>query len=202
MMVGSHFWVHVANGHGGETYDYNQSLYDMAFAPPNVLAEARSGNPLAVGIITSFLMLLGYQGDRLLRGVLRLWHGLSRVANEGTVFCVLLIFVWYCVWRASASEVDSPITPRRLMPEIANRADLHPLTSAALQSCTAFTHAALGRVTSPRATLPVEFRCCPLGLPPRSTKWAFSWRPLRHTPHKWPERQWGCQRAHSSFKSF
>ena len=50
MMVGSHFWVHVANGHGGETYDYNQSLYDMAFAPPNVLAEARSGNPLAVGI--------------------------------------------------------------------------------------------------------------------------------------------------------
>ena len=50
MMVGSHLWVHVANGHGGETYDYNQSLYDMAFAPPNVLAEARSGNPLAVGI--------------------------------------------------------------------------------------------------------------------------------------------------------
>ena len=84
MMVGSHLWVHVANGHGGETYDYNQSLYDMAFAPPNVLAEARSGNPLAVGIITSFLMLLGYQRDRFLRGVLRLWHGLSRVANEGT----------------------------------------------------------------------------------------------------------------------
>ena len=50
MMVGSHPWMHVANGHGGETYDYNQSLYDMAFAPPNVLAEARSGNPLAIGI--------------------------------------------------------------------------------------------------------------------------------------------------------
>ena len=61
----------------------------------------------------------------------------------------------------------------------------------------ATSRATLGRVTSPRATLPVEFRCCPLGLPPRSTKWAFSWRPLRHTPHKWPERQWGCQRAHS-----
>ena len=89
LTVMSHFYVHTANGHGGENYDYNQSLYDMAFAPPNVFTEARLGNPLAVGVITSFVMLLGYQRDRCLRGFLHLWRRISRMTNEGTVFLVL-----------------------------------------------------------------------------------------------------------------
>ena len=51
----------------------------------------------------------------------------------------------YCVWRASASDVDSPLTPRRLLPEIASRANLHPYTSAALRFCTSVTHSSAER---------------------------------------------------------
>ena len=141
--LGSHLFTHVL-GHGGadHDYDFNVSLYDMAVAPPNVLEEARAGNPVAVGVLTSIVMILAYNHQRCARAVRQLWRAANRLTTEFTLFMVLLIFVWVCVWRASAHEEASgeALAQRRLLPEIINRAALHPVTTAAIHQCTGCAH--------------------------------------------------------------
>jgi hypothetical protein len=118
----AHSVLSVVGGHGGVS-DMNVSLFEMATTPANVMVEAIEGNAIARGVISSLLVLLVFYMPffaRLGRRVLRL---VVRFTNQHTVALVLIVFIWMCVMRASASPNPSTMIQqhRQLLPDVADR---------------------------------------------------------------------------------
>ena len=87
------------------------------------MVEAIEGNAIARGVISSLLVLLVFYMPffaRLGRRVLRL---VVRFTNQHTVAFVLIVFIWMCVMRASASPNPSTMIQqhRQLLPDVADR---------------------------------------------------------------------------------
>ena len=89
-------------GNHGGVDDRNVSLLEMASSPSNVFSEALEGDAMAVGVISTLLVLVAAYRYFILRRVQSAWRAFNVHVNQHVVVMTLLGFIWWCVVRTSS----------------------------------------------------------------------------------------------------
>ena len=110
-------------GSQGGMYDRNASLLDAASSPSNIFKEALNGDAMAMGVISSSLIVLIAYRKLIFRRVQSAWRALNNEVNQHMMVMILLGFIWWCVAKASGlSEPSMMIQQQRTMlPDVADR---------------------------------------------------------------------------------
>ena len=75
-------WLQIQTGSQGGVDDRNVSLFDMASSPSNIFHDALGGDAMAVGIISSILVLACAYRRFILRRVQSAWHEFNIHVNQ------------------------------------------------------------------------------------------------------------------------
>ena len=115
--------LQIQTGSQGGVDNRNVSLFDMASSPSNIFHDALGGDAMAVGTISSILILVCAYRHFILRRVQSAWREFNIHVNQHVIVMILLGFIWWCVVRTSAlSEPSMMIHQQRAMlPDVADR---------------------------------------------------------------------------------